>query len=146
MNISFNTSEVRVLEDFFNDLSNVNQRKVFISAFKKAVKPLISLAKLGAPMGATGNLRRSIGSIATPRDISILVGARKGRYKGWHAHFIENGTMARFRRSGGSTGKIISKPFFEPAFNATEKQMYDSIEKTWLKEINRFITKVNKRT
>ena len=146
MELNIDTYNLKVLENFFKDLSLVNQRKVFLAAFKKAAKPLIMAVKIGVPVGKTGVLRRSVGAIAIPREIAIIVGTRLGgRIKGWYGHFMENGTMERWRKSGASTGRIIAKPFFEPAFDRTEQQMYNSIEGHWHKEIDRLITRVNKK-
>jgi HK97 gp10 family phage protein len=147
MEVSVDVSQVQVLEDFFNGLSNIDQRKIFLSSFRKAARPLIAVARAGAPQ-RTGKLRKSIGSVEVPNEIAILVGAKlSGTYKGWHAHFIENGTAERFRRKkgGAPTGKVTATHFFENAYNATEHEMFSNIEKEWHEEIGRAIIRINKK-
>jgi len=145
MNVDIRTGQIKVLEGFFNDLSTFNQRKIFFESFRKASVPLVAAAKAGAPMGKTGNLRRSIGTMQEPtRRIAILVGALRQR-KGWHGHLIESGTKERVRRSGGSTGSVRGTQFFERAFNQTERQVNDALENEWYQAIDRTIIRTNKK-
>jgi HK97 gp10 family phage protein len=157
MELIVNTSNYKHLEDFFQELSAMDQRKIFISAYRKAVKPLVALAKSNVPV-KTGNLRRSIGTIEIPDKIAILVGAKtSGKYKGWYAHFLEptegNNPKERFRRrmngkriktGTGSTGKMTIHRFFEPAYDATEEQIFSTIEQEWYRAIDEKIIRVNK--
>ena len=147
MEITVNTDQIKTLEQFFNDLSSINQRKVFMAGFRRAAKPLITAAKSATPYD-TGTLYKSIGTMEIPNEVAILVGAKKsGKYKGWHGHLVENGTKERFRRSkdGARTGKVTGVHFFEHAYDSTQEQMYSQIEQTWYEEIDRFIIKVNKK-
>ncbi len=147
MEVQIKTDQIKVLEDFFQGLSNIDQRKIFMASFRRAARPLIAAARAGAPQ-RTGKLRKSIGSVEVPNEIAILVGAKlSGTYKGWHAHFIENGTAERFRRKkgGAPTGKVTATHFFENAYNATEQEMFSNIEKEWHEEIDRFIIRTNKK-
>jgi len=146
MEVTVDTSQIQILEDFFNDLSNADQRKIFMAAYRKAAKPLVMAAKSTVPY-RTRTLLRSIGTVEVPQEIAILVGAKKsGQYKGWHGHLVESGTVERFRKkSGGATGKMPVSHFFENAYNATEDQVFGTIEKSWYDEIDKFILKTNKR-
>lgn len=147
MEVSIDTSQIQVLEDFFEGLSNLDQRRIFLASFRKAARPLVSAAKSNSPVN-TGNLSRSFGTLAVPGEIAIIVGAKKGGgYKGWHAHLVENGTVARFRKTKGNapTGRIRGTHFFEEAFNQTQQEMYSTIEQDWLEEIDKFIIKTNRR-
>ena len=147
MDASIKTDQIKMLEDFFNDLSLVDQKKIFMAGFRKAAKPLLSAARLAAPY-KTGRTKKSFGTIAVPQDIAIIVGSKlSGANKGWSTHFIESGTKERFRRTKGNapTGKVTGTHFFENAYNATESQIFDNIENEWLKEIDRFIIKINRR-
>lgn len=145
MNASVDTSQILILQDFFKDLSALDQKKIFQSAFRKAAKPLVEAAKANAPV-RRGTLQKSIGTMAMPTDISIIVGAMK-RNKGWHGHLVESGTVERYRKTkkGASTGKMPGTKFFENAYNATEKQIFDTIEQEWLQEIDRMIIRTNRR-
>lgn len=147
MEVTIKTDQLQILEDFFNDLSAANQRKIFIEGFRKASIPLIAAAKSNAPH-RRGILRKSIGTVAIPNEIAILVGAKKsGTYKGWHGHLVENGTVERFRKTkqGATTGKVIGTHFFEQAFNQTQEQVYSTIENEWYNAIDKFIVKTNKK-
>lgn len=139
--------QLKVLEDFFYDLSVTDQRKVFLTGFRKAARPLVKAAKAGAPKGKTGNLEHSIGTMAVTQEIAIIVGARKGggRYRGWHGHLMEHGTRQRVRKSGGSTGRVIGKKFFETAFYQTQEKMYGEIDREWYQAIDRKIININKK-
>ena len=142
---TIDTKQIKVLEDFFKNLSAVDQKRVFDAGFRRAAKPLISKAKSNAPY-RSGNLRKSIGSIIVKDDLALLVGAKQtGRFRGYHGHLVEDGTKIRRRRSGGSTGSMPATHFFEKAFNATSKEMYDSIEDSWRKEIDNLIVRTNKK-
>jgi len=147
MEVQIDSSQIVMLEEFFNNLSTINQKKIFLAGFRKAAKPLVQAAKSNAPY-RTGTLRKSIGTMAVPNEIAILVGAKKsGTYKGWHGHFTENGTVERFRKTkgGASTGKVKGTHWFEHAFDTTQAEMYDTMEKEWYEEIDRFIIRVNKK-
>jgi hypothetical protein len=147
MEVTIKTDQIKVLEDFFQGLSTVDQRKIFISAYRKASKPIIAAAVAGAP-SRSGRLKKSFGTIEIPKDIAILVGAKKGgKYKGWHGHLVENGTVARFRKSkkNASTGRVIGLHYFEQAFNQTEGQAYAAIEQEWYQAIDNYIVRTNKK-
>jgi len=136
------------LEEFFNSLSEIDQRKIFIDAFRRSTKPLVARAKANVPK-RTGNLLRSIGTLQVPKEIEILVGAMKGRgKKGWHGHLVENGTQERFRKSetgSGATGKMIGSHFFEKAYIGADKEIEDGVEQEWYLAIDRAIIRINKK-
>ncbi len=171
MEVQIHTDQIKVLQDFFNDLSEVDQRKVFMASFKKAAKPLIAQAKSNIPHKTrhTGQLARSIKSFEEKDNIAIIVGANKsGKKSGWYADIVERGsfkTGERFwrpfrkikwrgmytgesrgwKRKRKSTGVLPPHPFMEDAFNETAPQMYDSMAGEWYKEIDRLIAKANKK-
>lgn len=147
MEVKVNTSQIRILQDFFDDLSAQDQKKIFTHAYRRASRPLVTMAKALVPL-RRGVLQRSIGTIEVPDEIAILVGAKlSGTSKGWHGRFTENGTKERFRKKkrNAPTGKIIGSHWFENAYNATEDQVYDSIADEWYKAIDMCITRVNRR-
>jgi hypothetical protein len=154
MEVGINTDQLLVLENFFKDLSDIDQRKIFITSYRRATKPLINAMKAGAPR-RTSNLIRSIGTIEMPQELSILAGAKKsGMNKGWYGHFVENGTVERFRKTyngkplkngSASTGRVIGTHFAENAFNATESQVNAIVEEEWYNAIDMFIVRTNKK-
>ena len=160
MELTINTDNLKYLEDFFRDLSSLDQHKIFISSYRKAVKPLVKQAKINAPKGVTRILEKSIGTVEIPQRMSILVGPKlAGRYKGWYAHFTEEGTKERIKRrqskrkgakirgnmAGASTGKVTATHWFQNAFNATRDEVDSIAEKVWYEEIDKYIMKLNKK-
>jgi hypothetical protein len=155
MDVSIDTSQIGVLQDFFNDLSHVNQRKIFMSSFRKAAKPLVTTSKSFAPY-RTGQLMRSIGTVEHPENVSLIVGAKLtgGQKKsGWYGIFSEPNEgktpHERFwkKRGGGkrSTGTMSIHRFMEPAYELVQEAMYDSMTQEWYNEIDRFIIRTNKK-
>jgi len=147
MDVQVNTDQIKILQDFFNGLSSIDQRKIFIASFRRAVKPLVERAKADAPY-RTGTLMRSFGTMEMPENISILVGAKlSGVNKGWYGHLVEKGTIERFRRKrkNAPTGRVRGTHFFENAYNSVQEKMYDDMAQAWYDEIDRFIIKTNKR-
>ena len=140
MKLTIDHREIGILKDFFNDLSLPNQRKVLVAAFRKASKPLVLAAKASVPK-RTGKLMKAIGTMAVPREVAILVGAKKP--KGSHGHLLESGTVQRRRKSGGRTGKVKGTKWFESAFNATSNKVYSTIDQEWYESINKLIKRTN---
>lgn len=147
MEVNIDATSVQHLEEFFQELSDKDQRKIFLTAYRKSVKPLLADAKAAAPVGKTGNLRNSIGTSELPNEIAILAGTLKRR-KGWHGHLVENGTVERFRRTKSgkqvSTGKMVGTHFFEKAYNANEEAIVNSVNQEYYKAIDNAIVKYNK--
>lgn len=154
MDATIRTEQLLVLEDFFRDLSDIDQRKIFITTYRRATKPFINAMKAGAPR-RTSNLIRSIGTIEMPQELAILAGAKlSGMHKGWVGHLVENGTVERFRKTykgkplkngSASTGRVIGTHFAENAFNATESQVNAIVEEEWYNAIDMFIVKTNRK-
>lgn len=147
MDISVNSQQIESLREFFDGLSAADQRRIFLTAFRRAAKPIITEAKATVPR-RTGNLARSIGSIAVANEAAILVGAKKsGGYKGWHGHLIENGTVNRFRKTknNAATGRVIGTKFFENAYTNNEHFITQYTEEEMLQAIDKLIVKINKR-
>ncbi len=147
---------LRALEELFHDFEVIDQRKIWMSAFRRSAQPLVDAAKANAPIGKTrkrkgtvitgGNLRRSIGVVAMRDEIAVLVGARRGGgYKGWHGHLVESGTRERFTKEGYKRGSVDGKRFFEPAFESTQEQMYDGVAAHWYEEIDKHIIKIQRK-
>lgn len=88
------------LEQSFNNLRYADKRKIIMNAFRKAVKPMVDQATSNAPMGRSGNLKRSVGTIPYEDEVALFVGARKGgsadgRFAGYHGHLLNDGTVSR---------------------------------------------------
>jgi hypothetical protein len=145
MDVTIDISEIKVLETFFDNLSTMDQKKIFTAAYRKAARPLVTAVKNAAPY-RRGIVRKSIGTVEIPDRVAILVGARlAGANKGWAARFTEGGTAERTRKKGGSTGKVTATHWFENTYNMMEDQVYDTIANEWYNEIDKYIAKVNKK-
>jgi hypothetical protein len=161
MEIKIDISNFKILADFYGELSKVDQTKIWMSAYRKASVPLLSVARSNVPKKGYG-LYNSLGTIARPERNAIEIGSRtntrhtlyrKGKSsigKVWYAHLLEWGTVARSwkaRRGHKSknTGTVSATHFFENAWNSTHTQVENSITKEWFNAINNFITKTNRK-
>jgi|WetSurMetagenome_2_1015567.scaffolds.fasta_scaffold426044_2 HK97 gp10 family phage protein len=158
MDVSINTSKIKVLQDFFNDLSEIDQRKVFMASYRKAAKPLVAKAKAESPH-KTGQLMRSIGTIEYPQNVSIMVGAKLAggaKKSGWYGNILEVGSYKvgeRFRKkykgkllkTPASTGRLVATHFFENAYNSVQEEMYNTMAQEWYSAIDSKINSVNKK-
>jgi hypothetical protein len=142
--IKIDVSNIKELEDFFDEQSTRDQRGIFIKSYRKAVKPLVATAKVLAPK-RTGRLASSIGTMELKTEVAILVGAM--RPKGSHGHLNESGTAERSYRSkkgvAHRTGRMTATAFFERAYGATEGQIFESVTDDWYNEIRRAVNKAN---
>lgn len=135
------------LERTFQDLDYRKQRNVMISAFRKATRPTVEAVKSNAPIGATGNLRRSIGILTARNEIAVILGARKGKgFKGWHGHIVEEGTNDRYYTTKNGKRKFVGRmnpngsyaKYFRRGIESTEKQVMNILGEEWYKAIDRY--------
>lgn len=159
MDVSIDGSDLKVLEDFFDSLGRKDQRKVLMASYRKAVKPLLSVAKGTVPKTSLMGLYRSLGTEEVAGDTAIFVGSKTNTKtlrrshgknfisKVWYGHIVELGTGQRHwrRKSGKSTGAMPASHFWENALNTTEDQVFNIAGKEWYDEIERFINRTNKR-
>jgi len=139
MKLNLNITGIKEIDDCLKQMPIKLTDKVLQNAGAKAAKPLVTREQLSAPEGPTGNLVDSIGVVKGSfnqigrgqREVGVVtVGPRRrGRYKGFHAHFVEYGTKRRETKgkgkykAGADRGVMPKKPFVEPAFNATKGQI-----------------------
>lgn len=148
--ITFESPAMLRLEKTFQELRYIDQRKVLISAFRKATKPVIDQAKANVHVH-TGNLRKSIGMLTLRNEIAVIVGARKGRgYKGFHGHLVEDGTRDRYVKTWRGkdlkkkryTGRMNSSGsyanYFERAIDSKGEGVMKTLGTEWYKSIERF--------
>lgn len=143
----FNTEEIAMLEQFFEELSTADKRKVFLAGFRKASKVYLDTVRPQLPR-RTGNLQKSLGTQAVAGNISLIAGAFRGSgKKGWHAHLIENGTKERFRKSKNNapTGRMVADPIFEKSYSQREMEMLKQIHDEWYDTICQFGIKYFKK-
>lgn len=104
-------------------------------AMEQAVEPVVSTARLMAPMGETGGLKRSIGFLIRQYRRGLvtfgIVGARRGfgvpddslksgrTEPANYAHLVEYGHAI----DGDAAGWVEAKPFLRPAWDATRAEV-----------------------
>ena len=49
MDVTVDTSQIKILQDFFDDLSRQDQKKIFTHGYRRAARPLVAAAKALAP-------------------------------------------------------------------------------------------------
>lgn len=114
------------LDRALKELPKAMQKSTLVSAMRKAAQPVLKDARARAPVGATGNLKKSlaIGTKLTGRQAKgrsraksipqIFIGARWPT--GAHAHIIE------FGRAG-----VPARPFLRPAWDANKERVLKSL-------------------
>ena len=155
--INIDVTELKQLETFFDGLNRRDQKKIIISSYRKAVRPLLAAARANlVGHNKSFGIYRSMGTIEDKNYIAIDVGSKTntrtvrrsgGRNyisKVWYAHLLEKGTVERIQRrqsfrkgakirgthAGKSTGRMPATHFFENAYNQTENQIIGSYTRT----------------
>lgn len=146
--IKIDVSNLKVLEEYFAEMSRGDKRKIFLSAFRRCAKPILQAAKTLVPR-KTGRLARSLASDGVQGQIALEAGAmrRRGGYTG---HLNESGTTERFyitRKNSKrkSTGRMTATHFFENAYNSVEKQTDDIIANEIFSEVSRRIDRARQQ-
>jgi hypothetical protein len=107
------------LEKTFLEMSEWDQYKMGIAALRKGTKPTEIQAQSNIVHSITGNLKKSVGTIAMRTETAVIIGARKGKgYKGWHGHLVEEGTVDRWATTW--RGKPLKTKRFTGKMNASE--------------------------
>lgn len=122
--------------------------KVLQAAHAEAVKPLVEREHRLAPVGNTGRLADSIGivkpSIQRVMVIGeVIVGPRRGKFGGQHAHLNEFGTGPR-DYNGANRGVMPAKPFLKPAFEQTNSQVVSRISSSLGQKTYSFMRRIIK--
>jgi len=153
VDITFTSPDMLRLQKTFQNLRYIDQRKVLISAFRKATKPVLDQVKANAPAQAGGkrNLKRSIGLLVARNEIAVILAARKNRgFKGAHGHLVEDGTKDRYVKTW--RGKPLKKKrytgrmnpsgsyagFFKRAIDSKGGGVMKTLGEEWYKAIQRF--------
>jgi hypothetical protein len=107
---------------------------------KKAVVPLENEIHRRAPVGLTGNLADSIGTVKAEGLGGVATGPIIGNgRKGFSGHLNEYGTKSRRTRRGANRGRQPAKPFERPAWEAKEGQVEQGIATILTKDLGQFI-------
>jgi hypothetical protein len=164
--IQLDTTNVKILEDFFTDLSQINKRGIYLSAFRKAAVPLVAMIKNNVSLDATdrGNLWRSIGTLTVPNVDAIWVGSilktkyvtKSGKLSNvWYGRLTEGGAHnvgrmpkgmnRKSMKSENKGGNIAARHWFSGAWDWGKYQVYEAIDKEWYNAINRLIVRMNNK-
>jgi len=93
-------------------------------ALREGSKPILAAARAAAPVGDTGNLKKSMSPgrgirIKTYRNSGVTLAVIGPSWPlGAHGHLIEFGTKLRETETGASRGVGPAIPFLRPAFDA----------------------------
>ncbi len=113
----------RELRATFRRLDGAVGTAVLLRAATQGIRPIRDAARAGAPM-RTGNLRNEIVDQVvgvSPEAVEVAVSWRRGtgsRTPAFYGLFVHEGTRARARKSGGTTGRMRSNPFLVRAFDS----------------------------
>lgn len=138
------------LRQAFQEMQVYDQKKIFNAALRKATRPTVLAGKSNAPVGKTGNLKRSIGTIIPRNEVAIIIGARRrGGFKGHHGTIVEEGTVARqyttklgnIHRTGRMKGSGSYAHFLSKAVRSTEPHVLNTMGDEWYKSIQKFMAK-----
>lgn len=140
-------TEYQALIRKMEELADVDKKPVLRKAYKSGGQILITAGKssfLEKNKKKTGNLYRSFTSKMKKKNSGILIGFRRGKGLGNHAHLIDKGTTHRFTKKGYYRGKIddttngkTGKTYFwsnvvqmkgEDAMDRIINAVYDAIE------------------
>ena len=106
---TLNEQEYQAVVRKLGELSNVEQKGVIRSALKQSGNILINAGKssfLAKNKKKTGNLYRSFTSQYKKKNTGILIGFRRGKGLGNHAHLINYPTKERWTKKGYYRGRI----------------------------------------
>jgi HK97 gp10 family phage protein len=157
VNVKISITGLKEIDDMVKALPKEMSHSLLASAHTASAKPLVQKMQLTAPEGPTGNLVDSIGIIRTSLKRADSLGEirvgprRRGRYKGFHAHFVEYGTGLRQTRgrgkykAGARRGVMTKKPFVGPSFRQTKNMVEGGIAKNIGKGVSRVMRKYAKR-
>lgn len=147
---------IKELDDFFQQMSRVDQRKIFHDAWREGTKPLISTSRslLKSKMktrSRTRNLEKSLGYVPIRSRgksvfVSAKVGARKFKpYRGFHGHLYDAGTVKRQTKKGLSRGIMPASHFFTQALEQTQSEISNISNDQALKVLDKLIQRKLKK-
>jgi hypothetical protein len=153
MDIKVDTTNLKVLSDFFQDLSTKDQTAIWMSAYRKAAVPLIKAAQSNIHNESYG-LARSIGVIPYKQHLSIWIGSRKSTQtarqgkvtKVWYGRLVEWDHRVRGKKRGQPGSKMVfGTHFFERAINAEYENSFNMIGNEWINAMDRYMSGLDRR-
>lgn len=89
---------------------------------RRVFAPTLRAARQRAPKGQIRRSLRILSSTFENGVASVWIGIRS-KSKAFYALWVEYGTGARTRKSGGSTGVMPARPFLRPAVDESREQV-----------------------
>jgi len=148
--IKLQMTGVKEIDDVLKGLPLQINHRILQAANADAAKVLVNAEKLSAPEGPTGHLIDSIGvvkpSLSRTDELGVvIVGPRRGRFKGNAGHLVEFGTKQRSLKSNGANrGVMPAKPFARPSFERTKGQILGQITESIGKKLYAFMRRTIK--
>ena len=96
MKVVFDQTMMKNINQFLTSLGDKDRSRLYVSAMKKAAKPMVATARDYAPF-RTGRLFYSIDVIKHPKnDMALLFGIKSGGiFVGWRGRFTDRGWTPR---------------------------------------------------
>ena len=132
-------------EDMIRNLERISEPRVRIKAQKSALRAgariLRKAYKQEAPKGPTGNLKRSAMFTVKANALDGTAFAKVGSDAriAPHAHLVEFGTVTRFLKSGGTTGRMPPNRFATRAFLTKADEAGEAMTKKALEEVEKAV-------
>jgi hypothetical protein len=169
MQIKIDTTNLIVVQNWFKTLPEKEQKNIWMSAFRKAAKPMVQTAQAFIPYkskesafgGSTRQpsygLHFSMGVIPYPSHTALWIGSKVSTHttrgdKLWHVFYgrlVEWGHRKRGKRIAGrnvpGSGMVQGTHFFENAVNATYGEVLDSVNNEWVAAIDRWGERVKRK-
>jgi hypothetical protein len=132
MKVALSITGLQEIDAVLRGLPLLYTHKVLQAAHADAAKPMVEREHRLAPVGNTGRLADSIGIVKPSFSKSgvlgeVIVGPRRGRFGGQHAHFPEFGTKPRAYK-GANRGVMPINKYAEPAFEQTDDTVLGRIK------------------
>lgn len=120
--MSLKVTGVKEIDAVLAGLDKQINHRVMQAGNAEAAKILVNEEHLLSPVGKTGGLADSHGVVKQSyRNASsvgeILVGPRRGKYKGHAAHLVNFGTKKRTTSSGANRGQVTGTHYLERSYN-----------------------------
>lgn len=119
----------------------IEQKQLLQDSGRKALRPYVRRARSAAPVGETGNLKRSIGIKSAKRSGVVFAGPRRGKYKGYHAHMLEYGTKLRNTDSGANRGRIVTNGFLRRTYEPMKSTILQTYMRDLPRKLNKYLAK-----
>jgi hypothetical protein len=153
MEIKVDTTNLGILQNFFQDLSTKDQSAIWMSAYKKAAQPLIQAARGGIHNRSFG-LYRSIGIVPYKSNLTIWIGSKKSTptvrqgkiTKVWYGRLVEWDHRVRGKKRGQPGEKIVvGTHFFEKAVLAKYTEAFESIGNEWVNAMDKYMSGLGRK-